>query len=185
MEKLPVTVMIYAYQAGRLDLLKKRQRMEEAATVEELERQGNTRRQARIIVARMRPDEWPSLETVVAQAVELRLAEADLAGPWRPLTVAEEEELALSGRWPGPSMGVSMSQRNYKFPSDLVKRLKTAAWRVSEQPLRELRERGLVGAGLVLDDDQRALRDRIAERLYPVPRVVREALARYGPAASE
>ncbi|WP_086708918.1 hypothetical protein [Streptomyces antimycoticus] len=184
MEKLPVTVMIYAYQAGRLDLLKKQQRLEEAATIRELEGQGKTRREARIIVARMRPEEWPSLETVVAHAVEQRLDEPDLAGPWRPLTLLEEEELALSGRWPGPSLGVSLSQRNYKFPSDLVKRLRTAAWRVSEQPLRELRERGLVGAGLVLGESERALRDQLAEQLYPVPRIVREALARYGPAAS-
>ncbi|MBU3865556.1 hypothetical protein KN815_16160, partial [Streptomyces sp. 4503] len=155
MEKLPVTVMIYAYQAGRLDLLKKRQRMEEAATIRALEREGKTRREARIIVARMRPEEWPSLETVVAQAVEQRLAEPDLAGPWRPLTEVEEEELALSGRWPGPNLGVSLSQRNYKLPSELVKRLRTTAWRVSEEPLRELRERGLVGAGLVLGESER------------------------------
>lgn len=181
---MPVTVMIYAYQAGRLDLLKKQQRLEEAATIRELEGQGKTRREARIIVARMRPEEWPSLETVVAQAVEQRLDEQDLVGPWRPLTLPEEEELALSGRWPGPSLGVSLSQRNYKLPSDLVKKLRTAAWRVSEQPLRELRERGLIGAGLVLGEAEKALRDQLAERLYPVPRIVREALARYGPAAS-
>lgn len=185
MEKTSVTVMIYAYQAGRLDLLKKQQVMEEKATLAALENQGNTRRQTRIIVARMRPDEWPSLETVVARAIEQRLDESDLAGPWRPLTSDEEEELALSGRWPGPSMGISMSQRNYGLPSELVKRLRTASWRVSEEPMRELRELGLVGAGLVLSDAQKERRDELAVRLYPVPRIVREALARYGPATAD
>jgi len=175
--------MIYTQQAGQLDLLKKRQKLEEGATVDALvKKQGYARRQARIIVARMRPTEWPSLEMVVATAIERRLAEPDLAGPWRPLTQAEEEELALSGRWPGPSQGLPMSQRNYKLPSGLVTQLRRAAWRVSEAPMRELYKRGLVGAGLSLTDVQKQLRDDLAARLYPVPRVVREALARYGPA---
>ncbi|MEU0743975.1 hypothetical protein [Streptomyces sp. NPDC006134] len=184
MEKTSITVMIYAYQAGRLDLLKKQQALEEKATIDALVNQGNTRKQARIIVARMRPTEWPSLETIVARAVEQRLDEPDLAGPWEPLTVAEAEQLALSGRWPGPSLGVSMSQRNYSLPTELVTRLRTAAWRVSEGPMRELEARGLVGAGLVLTEGQKRERDALAERLYPVPRIVREALARYGPASS-
>lgn len=184
MQKTSITVMIYAYQAGRLDLLKKQQTLEEMATVNALVNQGNTRKQARIIVARMRPTEWPSLETVVGQAVAQRLDEPDLAGPWEPLNEAEAEQLALSGRWPGPSLGVSMSQRNYSLPSELVTRLRTAAWRVSEAPMRELEALGLVGAGLVLTEGQKEQRDELAARLYPVPRIVREALARYGPASS-
>ncbi|MFM9449128.1 hypothetical protein [Streptomyces acidiscabies] len=127
----------------------------------------------------MRPDRWPPLETIVAAAVEQRLAEPDMAGPWPELTEAEEEELALSGRWPGASLGISMVQRNYKLPSDLVRRLRTAAWRRSEEPMRELHARGLVGAGLVLTDAQRAVRDELAAQLYPVPRIVRQALTRY------
>lgn len=146
MTKTPVTVMIYAYQAARLDLVKRQQRLEEKATVNALVNQGNTRRQARIIVARMRAEEWPPLETIVAAAVEQRLDEPDLVGPWPELTDFEQAGLALSGRWPGPSLGVSMVQRNYDFPSTLVKRLRTAAWRVSEEPLRELNERDLVGS---------------------------------------
>jgi hypothetical protein len=185
MEKIPITVMIYAYQAGRLDLLKKQQAREQKATLEALVNQGNTRKQARIIVARMRPTEWPGLETVVAAAVKQRLDEPDLASPWTPLTPAEEEELALSGRWPGPSLGVSMSQRNYSLPSSLVKRLRTAAWRKSEKPLKELRERGLVGAGLMLTEAEKEQRDELAALLYPVPRIVREALARHGPATAD
>ncbi|GAA0357250.1 hypothetical protein GCM10009540_91980 [Streptomyces turgidiscabies] len=185
MTKIPVTVMIYAYQAARLDLVKRQQRLEEKATVNALVNQGNTRRQARIIVARMRAEEWPPLETIVAAAVEQRLDEPDLVGPWPELTDFEQAGLALSGRWPGPSLGVSMVQRNYDFPSTLVKRLRTAAWRVSKEPLRELNERDLVGAGLVLTEAQKMRRDELAARLYPVPRIVREALARYGPAASD
>lgn len=185
MTKIPVTVMIYAYQAARLDLVKKQQRLEEKATVNALVGQGNTRRQARIIVARMRPEEWPPLEAIVAAAVKQRLDEPDLAGPWPELTEAEQAGLALSGRWPGPSLGVSMVQRNYDFPTDVVKRLRTASWRLSEAPLRELEDLGLVGAGLVLTEAQKQRRDELAARLYPVPRIVREALARYGPAASD
>ncbi|MFI1869705.1 hypothetical protein [Streptomyces jumonjinensis] len=141
-----------------------------------------TKRQARIAAARMRPDRWPGLETVVALAVEHRLAEADLAGPWAELTEAEAAELALSGRWPGPSLQISLVQRNYKLPAATVTAMRTAAWRLSEEPLRELRKRGLVGAGLVLDREERRIRDELAARLYPVPRIIREALGRYGPA---
>ncbi|MEU6285010.1 hypothetical protein [Streptomyces sp. NPDC047028] len=184
MDKTSITVMIYAYQAGQLELLKRQQALEEKATQDALVTQGNTRKQARIIVARMRPAEWPSLETIVGQAVERRLDEPDLVGPWEPLAVAEEEQLALSGRWPGASLGVSMVQRNYSLPTPLVRRLRTTAWRVSEAPMRELEARGLVGAGLVLTEAQKLVRDELAARLYPVPRIVREALARYGPAAS-
>ncbi|NED04838.1 hypothetical protein G3I55_24600 [Streptomyces sp. SID6648] len=50
--------------------------------------------------------------------------------------------------------------------------------------MRELEARGLVGAGLVLTEAQKEQRDELAARLYPVPRIVREALARYGPAAA-
>jgi hypothetical protein len=178
-DKTPVTVWIYAYQAARFGALKKIQAAEERAEIGRFVALGNTTKEARILVARMRPERWPGLETLVAAAVERRLAEPDLASPWRELTEGEEEELALSGRWPGASLGVSMVQRNYKLPSSLVTQLRTAAWRKSEEPLRELRGRGLVGAGLVLSDAQKAVRDELAAQLYPVPRIVREALARY------
>jgi hypothetical protein len=179
--KTSVTVWIYAYQAAQFEALKRIQAVEEKEEIELLVRQGETRKQARILVARMRPERWPPLETFVAAAVVQRLAEPDLAGPWPELTAAEEEELALSGRWPGASLGVSMVQRNYKLPVDLVRQLRTAAWRRSERPMRELHARGLVGAGLVLTDADKAVRDELAAQLYPVPRIVREALARYEP----
>ncbi|MFE7665128.1 hypothetical protein [Streptomyces celluloflavus] len=177
--------MIYTYQASRLSLLRKRFVLEEQATVEELERQGKSRKEARIIAARMRPAEWPSLNVVVAGAVERRLDEPDLVGPWSPLTERERKEAALSGRWPGPSLGGALSQRHYAMPSELVERLRTTAWRVSQGPLYELRARGLVGAGLVLRGPERAVRAELTARLYPVPRIVREALARYGPGPCE
>jgi hypothetical protein len=177
--KISVTLWIYAYQAAEFEALKRIQAAQEKAEVDLLVSQGRTKRQARILVARMRPDRWPPLETLVAAAIEQRLAEPDMAGPWEALTEAEEEELALSGRWPGPSLGISMVQRNYKLSVDLVTRLRTAAWRRSERPMRELHARGLVGAGLVLTDAQKAVRDELAAQLYPVPRIVREALARY------
>ena len=183
MDKLPVTVMIFARQAARFDLLKKRQELEERATLAALEEEGKERREARKIVARMRPREWPPIESYVAAAVDQRLCEPDLAGPWRPLTDDERAELALSGRWPGPGLG-GLVQRNYSLPEELVIRLRTAAWRMSEDALRELRRRRLLGAAVLgLDETQRLQRAELVARLYPVPRIVREALTYYGPTA--
>ncbi|MFD8146096.1 hypothetical protein [Streptomyces sp. NPDC059708] len=175
MEKTPVTVWIHANQAARFDLLKKRQRQEERATIAALKKEGMATRDARITVAEMRAVEWPSLSTIVAAAVDARLSRPDLAGPWRPLSTRERQRLALSGRWPGPDIG-RLRQRHYELPSPLVERLRTTAWRTSEDALEELERRGLVGAGLALDKGQRETRNRLAACLYPVPRIVREAL---------
>src|SRR4051812_14692382 len=128
MDKIPVTVMIYARHAARFDHLKRRQRLEEKATLERLEEEGNDRRTARKILAGMRAQEWPPIETYVAAAVDARLGETDLAGPWRPLDADELGELALSGRWPGPAIG-GLVQRNYSLPESLVNRLRMTAWR--------------------------------------------------------
>ncbi|MCX5199704.1 hypothetical protein OOK31_38505 [Streptomyces sp. NBC_00249] len=176
MEKTSVTAWIYASHAARFELLKKRYREEERATVTALVREGKKMRQARIIVAGMRAVEWPSLATIVAAAVDVRLSAPDLAGPWRPLSDPERDRLALSGRWPGPATDATLVQRNYALPSPLVERLRTAAWRVSEEPLSELEGLGLVGSGLRLSEDQVETRNRLAARLYPVPRIIREAL---------
>ncbi|WP_030186362.1 hypothetical protein [Streptomyces sp. NRRL S-813] len=132
----------------------------------------------------MRQERWPTLESVVALAVEQHLAEPDLAGPWPKLTANEEQRLARAGRWPGTSLGIPMVQRNYKLPNSLVTRLRTTAWRMSEEPLNLLHKRGLVDTSPHLDDDERALRNELAAQLYPVPRIVREALTRYGPTTS-
>jgi hypothetical protein len=185
METEKVTVWITAAQAGRLALLDKRRRLEEAATVRQLVGQGMDRRAARLEVARMRPETWPALAVVVADVVRRRLAEADLAGPWAPLTEAELDGMTLAGRWPGPSGGIRLQQRNYSLPADLVLQLRTASWRVSEQPLRMLQERGLVGAGLRLSGEELRERDELAARLYPPARIVREALEAHGPQPSE
>lgn len=185
METEKVTVWITAAQAGRLALLDKRRRLEEAATVRQLVGRGMDRRAARLEVARMRPENWPALGVVVGEAVRRRLAEGDLVGPWAPLTEEELEGMTLAGRWPGPSGGIRLQQRNYAFPVDLLLQLRTASWRVSEQPLRTLQERGLVGVGLQLSADQLRERDELAKRLYPLARIVREALEAYGPQPSE
>src|SRR5581483_11392666 len=100
MEREKVTVWVTASQAGRLRLLSKQHREEQAATLAEMRREGIPARDARMQIMAMRAEHWPNLEDVVAAAVAARLAEPDLAGPWRPLTAAERAEMALAGRWP-------------------------------------------------------------------------------------
>lgn len=185
MEKIGVTAWITASQAGALALLDKKRRLEEKETVDQLVASGVRRSDARTEVARMRPEHWPALEVVVSEAVRRRLADEDLAGPWAPLTRAELDRLALSGRWPGASGGVTLVQRNYSFPADLVLQLRTASWRVSEKPLARLYELGLVGSGLRLTEEQKSRRDELARLLYPPARIIREALAAYGPRSNE
>jgi hypothetical protein len=40
------------------------------------------RRAARVEAARLRPERWLTQDVVIARAVERRLQEADLVGPW-------------------------------------------------------------------------------------------------------
>lgn len=185
MEKIGVTAWITASQAGALALLDKRRRLEEKETVRELVASGIRPRDARVQVARMRPEHWPALEVVVGEAVRRRLADEDLVGPWAPLTQSDLDRLALSGRWPGASAGITLVQRNYAFPADLVLQLRTASWRVSEKPLARLYELGLVGSGLRLTEEQKTRRDELARLLYPPARIIREALTEYGPHSNE
>ncbi|MGW3628060.1 hypothetical protein [Streptomyces sp. NPDC000880] len=124
---------------------------------------------------------WPPLDMLVARALEQRLSEADLAGPWAPLSAREEEFMSLSGRWPSKNYAGFLVKRAYNLPSDLLRRMRTVAYRVSEAPLAELEERGLTVNSLELTDEERELRDDLIEKVYSVPRIVREALERYGP----
>lgn len=180
-----MTAWVTASQAGALTLLEKRRRMEEQETKAELIRSGLSSREARIRIMRMRPDHWPALEDVVASSLRRRLADEDLAGPWAALTPGELDRLALCGRWPGASDGITLVQRNYALPADLVRQLRTASWRVSEKPLAELYERGLVGSGKKLSEEQRRVRDELARQLHPPARIIRQALAAYPPALPE
>ncbi|MFJ8301283.1 hypothetical protein ACIQ9R_36030 [Streptomyces sp. NPDC094447] len=115
---------------------------------------------------------------VVADSIRLRLEEEDLRGPWDPLTPEEEEQLRLSGRWPGHNIG-GLLQRNYELPSTLLTALRTAAWRVSEGPLGELEEKGLTLYSQDLSLEEMEEREELIERVYSPPRIVREALDRY------
>jgi hypothetical protein len=180
MEKVRVTAWITAPQAGALRLVSKRHREEEAAYIRALEKDGMRHREARIAAAAKRREWWPPIEELVAAAVERRLAEPDLAGPWEPLAAWEAGRMALSGRWPGPAVGPRLVQRNWALPIDLVIALRTASWRLSEEPLAELDRRKLIGSGRVLSDAERAERDRLAELLYSPARIIRQALEPYG-----
>ena len=180
-----MTAWITAAQGGALALLEKRRRLEEQETKAELIRSGLTSNEARIRIIRMRPEHWPALEVVVASSLRRRLADEDLAGPWDPLTPEELDRLMLSGRWPGASDGITLVQRNYELPADLVLQLRTASWRVSEKALAELYERGLVGSGKKLTEEQRRRRDELARQLYPPARIIRQALTAYPPVLPE
>ncbi|WP_346241276.1 hypothetical protein [Streptomyces malaysiensis] len=185
MEKEGMTVWITAPQASVLAALDKRRRLEEQETKAELIRAGLSSKEARIRIINMRPETWPPLEDIVASSLRRRLADEDLAREWDPLTPDELDRLKLSGRWPGPNNGIRLVQRNYDFPAALARQLRTAAWRMSERALAELHERGLVGSGKKLTEEQRRVRDELALQLYPPARIVRQALTDYPPALPE
>ncbi|MFE7194462.1 hypothetical protein [Kitasatospora sp. NPDC057541] len=179
---LPITVWVQFESAKLLSKMAENQRGEEADFVADLVRGGMRKRDARVRAAAVRAERWPSISAVVGRALEERLAEEDLAGPWKGLTPAELARLSLSGAWPGPTTGQRLVQRRYSLPSAMVLRLRTISWRLSEGPLTALEERGLIGQRVLsLSDEEHAERLRLAAQLYPVGRIVREALARYGP----
>ncbi len=182
MEKKKITVCITAAQDGRIRFREKLHRAEKVAYVLELEKEGLSRREARLEVVRVQGDWWPPVEELVAASLRRRLAEEDLAGPWEPLTEVEELQMELSGRWPGPSIG-GLRQRNYNLPSDLVKHLRTASWRLSEGPFAELDR---LGIRLAVDtpDELWDERDRLVRLLHSPARIVRQALDRYPRGAS-
>ncbi|MFI9332943.1 hypothetical protein ACIGZJ_36085 [Kitasatospora sp. NPDC052868] len=177
-DKTKLTASITVQQAGRLALRSKRYRKEQSEYLEELRKEGLTQREARLEMARVRAEWWPPLEEVVAAALDLRLAEPDLAGPWPELTEEEELGMALSGRWPGPALPARLCQRNYLVPTDLVRRLRTASWRVSAEPLALLGDGGLVRVSH-LPGNLQAERERLADLVHSPGRIVRQALDRY------
>lgn len=201
MTKKRVTLQLSVKQAGRLRLLIKRHREEETAFVEdlveersqqlgesagpaELERAvARLRRQARMEAAEVRPDRWPSLDLLMERALEARLQLPDTAGPWLALSRAEQTRLSLSGRWPACLSGCEYgtAERAFTLTENLVLRLRTAAWRISEPVLKELEEKGLTGPQRDLSEEAQAERERLAAQLYPSSRIAREAVERHWP----
>ncbi|WP_330335619.1 hypothetical protein OHS33_38960 (plasmid) [Streptomyces sp. NBC_00536] len=148
----------------------------------ELQDEGLSGSAARLTVRRMRSAEvWPTLNLIVQSAIECRLAEDDLAGPWAPLTQDEEELATLSGRGVGRHYPGSLVSRTYELPYELVKALKTAAVRVSEAPLAKLEEVGLTYQSLDYTAEQQEQRDELLTAVHSVARIVRQGLERYGP----
>jgi hypothetical protein len=137
--------------------------------------------QARLEARRRRSELWPTLDEYVEQAVRQRLAEEDLAGPWEPLTPEEEEAATLSGRGIGKNYPGFLITRAYDLPPSLVRELRTAAIRVSEGPLEELEAEGLLYNSLDYTEEERVKRDELVEKVFSAPRIVRQALERYGP----
>ncbi len=192
-------------QAGRLRLLIKRHRDAEKQFVKELveeraegltEREGTVeweravarlRRQARMEAAEVRAVRWPSLDVLMERALRERLQLPDLAGPWVPLTRAERTRLSLSGRWPACLSGCERgtAERAFTLDEDLVLRLRTAAWRVSEPVLKELEEKNLIGPARDLSEEALKERERLAAKLYPSSRIAREAVEDHWPILQE
>ncbi|KIF04728.1 hypothetical protein PL81_16935 [Streptomyces sp. RSD-27] len=144
--------------------------------------EGLTGSAARLTVRRMRSAElWPTLNLIVQSAIERRLAENDLAGPWASLTQDEEELATLSGRGVGRHYPGSLVSRSYELPYLLVKELRTASIRVSEEPLAKLEELGLTYQSLDYTAEEQEQRDELIAAVYSVPRIIRQGLERYGP----
>ncbi|MFD8706850.1 hypothetical protein ACFV1W_30320 [Kitasatospora sp. NPDC059648] len=184
MEYSNLSVSITARQAAQMKLRTKRQKAEREEYQKQLLREGMSVRQMRLEIARVRGDYWPTLDALVAGCLRRRLAEDDLAGPWEPLTEEEKLGMSLSGRWPGPNLGVGLTPRSFILPSDLFEQLRTASWRVSEKPLAELGDRRLTHRGH-LSEQQRAERERLAGLVHSPSRIVRDALDRYARAEAE
>lgn len=180
-DKEKLTIAIDVQHAGRLTAIKKKHRRAMSEYTTKLIYRGVPATEARLRARLRRARRWPTLDDIVARAVEARLAEDDLAGPWPPLTPAEEEEATLNGRRPGKNYPGFLMYRAYELPSGLAKRLRTAAVRVSEGPLAELAELGLTYNRLDFEPEEREKRDELIEGVYSVPRIVRQALERYGP----
>ncbi|MEU0857506.1 hypothetical protein ABZ352_18985 [Streptomyces griseofuscus] len=140
-----------------------------------------TRAQARLEARRRRSELWPTLDEHVERAVLQRLAEDDLAGPWEPLTAEEEQAATLSGRWVGKNYPGYLVTRSYTLPTALIRQLRTTAVRVSEEPLAELEELGLTYNSVLYSMDERDKREELVELVFSPPRIVRQALERYGP----
>ncbi|MFE5730212.1 hypothetical protein ACFQ7A_04770 [Streptomyces sp. NPDC056528] len=205
MSRQRITLNLSVQQAGRLRAQVKRHRKAETLFVNDLVEEraaelnepvgtprweravGRLRRQARIEAAAVRPVRWPALEVLMGRALEQRLRLPDLAGPWPPLTPQELARLSLSGRWPACLSGCEngTAERAFTLDADLVLRLRTAAWRVSEPVLLELEDKGLIGPRQDLSEEAREERARLAERLYPSSRIAREAVEDHWPAVQD
>ncbi|MEV5348968.1 hypothetical protein [Streptomyces achromogenes] len=201
MAKQRIPLQLSVQQAGRLRLLIRRHRAEETEyvntrTAEEAEslteEEGSPaweravariRRAVRVEAAGHRPEWWPSLDVLMGEALEARLKLPDLAGPWPPLTNFERARLSLTGRWPACLSGLEhgTAERSFTLNVDLVLRLRTAAWRISEPILKELEEKNLTGPSRDLSEEARAERDRLAALLYPPSRIAREAVDKHWP----
>ncbi|MFJ8351297.1 hypothetical protein ACIQ9J_34025 [Streptomyces sp. NPDC094153] len=196
-----ITLTLSVQQAGRLRALIRKHRKAETNFVQELVEQRaealtepvgspeweravkRLRRQARVEAAEVRPERWPALDVLMGQALEARLQQPDTAGPWAPLSRAEQTRLSLSGRWPACVSGCEhgTDERAFTLDADLVMRLRTAAWRLSEPVLNELEEKGLTGLRSALSEEERAERERLAAKLYPSSRIAREAVENHWP----
>ncbi|MFI9052431.1 hypothetical protein [Streptomyces sp. NPDC053427] len=183
-ERKTYSFAIDVQHASRFTAIRKKQRREMADWASELAYNSKgkiTRAQARLEARRRRPELWPTLDEYVEQAMRKRLAEEDLAGPWEPLTPAEEEVATLSGRGFGKHYPGYLITRAYDLPPSLVRQLRTAAIRVSEKPLTELEELGLLYHSLHYTMEEQQQRDELVGKVISAPRIVRQALERYGP----
>ncbi|MET9528212.1 hypothetical protein [Streptomyces coeruleorubidus] len=170
--------------AKRFTALRREQRRAMAEWVRDLVEESNggiSRDEARLEARRRRSELWPTLDQHVERAVRQRLAEEDLAGPWEPLTATEVEFATLAGRGIGKNYPGYLITRTYELPLSLIRDLRTAAIRVSEGPLKELEELGLLYNSLDYTPEEYDKREELVKRVMSAPRIVRQALERFGP----
>ncbi|MFD9248290.1 hypothetical protein [Streptomyces bottropensis] len=170
--------------ANRFTTLRREQRRAMAEWVADLVEESNggiTRAEAQLEARRRRSELWPTLDQHVERAVEKRLAEEDLAGPWEPLTAVEEEFATLAGRGIGKNYPGYLITRTYELPASMIKALRTAAIRVSEEPLKELEALGLLYNSLEYTPEEYEKREELVKQVMSAPRIVRQALERHGP----
>ncbi|MFJ5143007.1 hypothetical protein [Streptomyces sp. NPDC088707] len=170
--------------AKRFTALRKAQRLAMAVWVAETVEESNggiSWWEARLEARRRRSELWPTLDQIVEAAVRQRLAEEDLAGPWERLSEAEEEVASLAGRGVGKNYPGFLITRTYELPVSLLRELRTTAVRVSAEPLEELESRGLLYASLEYSLEDYEKRNELVEAVMSAPRIVRQALERYGP----
>ncbi|MEU6332792.1 hypothetical protein ABZ851_36930 [Streptomyces sp. NPDC047049] len=96
-------------------------------------------------LADTRPHRWPRQVHLVNNAIRIRLALPDLAGPWPPWTDDERKRHRIRGRRTGtPHQGFDR-KCSYDLDTHLVDAARLAADRVSEPAIRALKNERLLG----------------------------------------
>ncbi|MFD5372100.1 hypothetical protein [Streptomyces sp. NPDC127103] len=182
--KLNTFVWLHTWQGDALRRIARENAAAEVAWVgAERERLGvapnaPTPEHIRLEALALRPGTWPGASHLVEASMRVRLAAADLAGPWAPFTPSEREAQRLAGRRTGTPNERFADKIAVDIDPGLIASAQLAAYRVSEPVVAQLRAENLIGPGA---SRSRAARQRKAElqaQIYTVGRIAREAITR-------